>query len=506
MKVGFYIRVSSDEQKRGMGPDMQRTRCRGLCEARDWQLAREFEDLGLTGRTMDRPGLQAMLAAAREREIDVVVVYRLDRLARKASDLLKIWEDHLARYGVELASATESVDTSNPMGRAMMGMTGVFAQMESELLQERTADGKREKARQGGFATAVRSFGFKWNREQKRPEIVEEEAEIVSYIFALAASGHNIESICGKLNRQGAPRRGNRRHAPGRWWNCEVQLLLANPAYMGRFVTYRDPETGEETLAKPELCPPPIVSSELWQAAQAVTRGYRKSGRRKVRRQFLLSGFLTCAVCGRALTARQPDPRNTYYACNAAAKHLDRCDLKHIRAADLDAEIWEQVRAWATDPLLLRRCAQETAGDLLPQWRRRLVRVGEEMKQWQGRERQARLYLETGVYTPEDFGRTKAEHDLHMTDLRAEAEDLEAKIAQAEQADGAIDWTARTLAAAGDLGALDLEAKRRLLAALAVKVTVKTYADARGKLQNWSADLESYGAVVPALAVTEGLC
>jgi len=215
VKAGFYIRVSSDEQKRGMGPDMQRTRCRGLCEARDWQLAREFEDLGLTGRTMDRPGMQAMLAAARAGEIDVVVVYRLDRLARKASDLLKIWEDHLAKCGVELASATESVDTSNPMGRAMMGMTGVFAQMESELLQERTSDGKREKARQGGFATAVRCYGFKWNRQQKRPEIVEYEAEVVRTIFALAASGHNVESICKRLNRRGVPRRGSEQWAPG---------------------------------------------------------------------------------------------------------------------------------------------------------------------------------------------------------------------------------------------------------------------------------------------------
>ena len=506
MKAGFYIRVSSDEQKRGMGPDMQRTRCRGLCEARDWQIAREFEDLGLTGRTMDRPGLQALLAAAREGEINVVVVYRLDRLARKASDLLKIWEEHLATYGVELASATESVDTSNPMGRAMMGMTGVFAQMESELLQERTSDGKREKARQGGFATAVRSFGFRWNREQKRPEIVEEEAQIVRSIFALAASGHNVESICKTLTRQGAERRGNRRHAPGGWWNNVVQEIIANPAYCGHFVTYRDPETGEETLAKPDLCPPPIVSPELWQAAQRVTRAYCKSRRRRIRRQFLLSGFLTCAVCGRALTVRQPDPRNAYYACNAAAKHQDGCDLKHIRAADLDAEIWGQVRVWATDPLLLRRCAQETASDLLPQWRRRLVCVGEEMKRWQGRERQARQYLETGVYTPEDFGRTKAEHDLHMPDLRAEAEDLEAKIAQAERSEGAIDWTARTLAAAGDLEALDLEAKRRLLTALAVKVTVKTYTDERDKLRDWTADLESYGAAVTALAVTGDMC
>jgi hypothetical protein len=121
---------------------------------------------------------------------------------------------------------------------------------------------------------------------------------------------------------------------------------------------------------------------------------------------------------------------------------------------------------------------------------------------WQGRERQAREYLETGVYAPADFARTKSEYDTHMTDLRAEAEELERKIAQAEQNEQNVDWTARTLTAAGDLDALDLDAKRRLLSALAVKVTVKTYTDERGRLKDWTAELESYGAVVTDLAVT----
>jgi site-specific DNA recombinase len=480
---------------------MQRTRSRALCESKGYEIVASFEGLGESGRTLDRPSMNALLAAARAGEIDVVVVYRLDRLARKASDLLRIWEDHFASCGVELASATESVDTSTPMGRAMMGMTGVFAQMESELIQERTSDGKREKARQGGFGNAVRSFGFKWNREKKRPEIVEHEAEVSRTIFTMAASGHNVESICKTLTRQGVKRRKG-----GEWWNGEMQAMIANPIYMGRFVTYRDPETGEETLADPDLCPPPIVDAATWQAAQTVTQGWRKTSRRKVRRQHLLSGFLTCAACGRTLTIRQPDARHAYYACNSAAQHRNGCDLRHIPSADLDAEIWDQIREWASNPEVLRRCAQETRADLLPQWRRALVRVGEQMKIWQGRERQAREYLETGVYAPADFARTKNEYDTHMADLRAEAEELERKIAQAEQNEQNVDWTARTLMAAGDLDALDLDAKRRLLSALAVKVTVKTYTDERGRLKDWTAELESYGAVVTGLAVTGAMC
>jgi site-specific DNA recombinase len=517
LRAGCYYRVSTAEQKKKMGPDMQRTRCRALCEARGWEVAAEYEDLGLTGRNMDRPGLQALLRAAADGEIGVVAVYRLDRLARKSRHLQEIWEDGLAGHGVELASTTESIDTSNPMGRAMMGMVGVMAQLESEMIQERTSDGRREKAMQGGFGQAVRSYGFRWDKgdkeagRPKRPVIVEHEAAVVRDIFDMAAAGYSVQNICKRLNAQGMTRRGGRGRggqavAPGQWWNPDAQEIIQNPAYMGRFVTWRDPETGEETLADPKLCLKAIVEPAVWQAAQAVTQAYRRRGRRTVRREFLLSGLCVCAECGATLTIRQPDERNRYYACNSAARH--KCSTKHVPAADLDAEIWGQVKAWATNPKLLRRCARTTKADLLPRWKERVAEVGVEMKRWQARVRRAKDLLEdpaASAYTLDDFTDTKRQHDEAMPALAAEAEQLEAQITQAEASEQSIDWTARTLAAAGDLDALDLAGKRRLLTALAVKVTVRTHADERNKLSDWTAELESFAAAVTGLAVTEAL-
>jgi DNA invertase Pin-like site-specific DNA recombinase len=495
--------VSADEQKKGMGPDMQRTRTRALCEARGWQLGPELEDLGKTGRDTKRPGLQELLRSAEAGEIGAVCVYRLDRLSRKAGDLLRIWE-RLDKCGVALASATESVDTSTPLGRAMMGMCGVFAQMESEVFQERTSDGRREKAQQGGFSQAVRGFGFEWDKgdkakgRPKRPYIVEHEALIVADVFAYAAGGMCPEEIAHELDRRDVARRGG-----GKWRNPEVQKILANPAYMGRFVTFTDPETGEETLAKPELCPPAIVDAVTWQAAQAVTRAYHKAGRRKLKRTFLLSGFCTCGVCGRRLTIRKPTFEHSYYACNGAVKHENGCDLKHIPAGDLDADVWAQIIAWAAQPEVLRRSAQDTQGELLPRWHRELVRVGEQMKHWQTRLRTGREKVETpgSAYTDEDFAATKGEYGLHMSDLAAEAEGLEAKIAAAETRESGVDWAARTLAAAGDLDSLDQDAKRRLLSALGAKVTVRTFTDEKGRLASWDAELDLF----TSLATSNGL-
>jgi site-specific DNA recombinase len=478
---------------------MQRTRCRALCEARGWEVAAEFEDEGLTGRNMDRPGLQAMLRAAADGDIEVVVVYRLDRLARKSRHLQEIWEDHLAKHGVELASTTESIDTSNPMGRAMMQMVGVMAQLESEMIQERTSDGRREKAQQGGFGLAVRSYGFKWDKgdkdtkRPKRPMIIEAEAEVVRTIFDMAAGGHSVEGICKTLHRQGVPRRKG-----GKWWNPEVQEILANPAYMGRFVTWRDPETGEETLADPRLCPPAIVDEAVWQAAQAVTRAYRGHRRPWVKRTFLLSGFCTCGKCGRTLTIRQPDEKHAYYACNGTLR--GECDAKHVPAGGLDEKVWGFVRSLQDDPEMVKAYARQTTEDLLPKWERELVRVGEQLKHWRNRERTAREKLETGVYSDDDYRKTKAEYDLHWGDLQAEAAALEEKITHARQERADVDWTAEVLRRAGDLDALDLDGKRRLLSALGATVTVITVKDERGRLADVKAKLETYAAPVPSLA------
>jgi len=496
-RAGVYIRVSGAEQAKGMGPDMQRSRCRALCESHGWPIAEQSEDLGLTGRNMTRPGLQAMLRAAAEGRIDVVCVFKLDRLARKARHLQEIWEDHLAKHGVELASATESIDTSNPMGRAMMGMTGVFAQMESELIQERTEGGRREKAMQGGFGTAVRSFGFRWDTAAKRPVIVPAEADVIKRIFDMAAGGHSVEGICKTLNRQGVNRRKG-----GEWWNSELQAIMRNQAYMGRFVTYTDPQTGEETLARPDLCPPAIVQSAVWQAAQGVTQAFRQHRRPAVKRIFLLSGFCTCGNCGeRTLTIRQPDEKHAYYACNGVP--AGKCDAKHIPAPALDGTVWSFVTELASRPDMLRACARRTTGELLPSWRKRIAQIGEDMKRLQARLRRAKELLEdpdAKAYTLDDFSDTKAQYEERMPVLQAEADELEEKIARAERERADVDWQAEVLRRAGDLDDLDLDGKRRLLSALGVAVTVWTVRDERGKLADMKVRLETYAAAITGLA------
>ncbi len=143
MRLALYARVSTGDQH----PEAQLAPLHDYARRRGAE-AIEYVDKGISGRKATRPALDAMLAACRRRELDGVVVVRLDRLARSLVHMAKLGEE-LSALDVELVSLTEGIDTSTPTGRALFGMCGVFAQLEADLIRERTLSGIRA-ARQRG--------------------------------------------------------------------------------------------------------------------------------------------------------------------------------------------------------------------------------------------------------------------------------------------------------------------------------------------------------------------
>ncbi len=154
MKLALYARVSTEDQH----PDAQLAPLRDYAERRGTE-AIEFVDHGVSGRRSSRPELDRMLKAARRREVDAVVVVRLDRLARSLAHMAQLGEE-FQQLGVELVSLTEGIDTSTPTGRALFGMCGVFAQLEADLIRERTRaglDAARRRGKKLGRPRAQRS-------------------------------------------------------------------------------------------------------------------------------------------------------------------------------------------------------------------------------------------------------------------------------------------------------------------------------------------------------------
>ena len=135
LRAGLYARVSTAEQQT---LPMQISAMREYADRRGWSVVASIEDVGSGAK--DRPKRKELEKLAKRRQLDVILVWRLDRWGRSLSDLTTSLRDLLA-IGVEFASVTEGLDLSTPTGRAMAGMLGVFAEFERDVLRERVLAG-----------------------------------------------------------------------------------------------------------------------------------------------------------------------------------------------------------------------------------------------------------------------------------------------------------------------------------------------------------------------------
>lgn len=225
-----YTRVSTAEQAtEGYSIEEQELRCKASIAAHGWEYVGTYSDPGISGRTMNRPGLQQMLKDIETGLIDAVVIYKLDRLSRKQRDTMTIIEDCFLKNEVILVSLNETLDTSTPWGRAMIGILSSFNQMESENIQMRTQMGREAKIKQGGYAGGKPPIGYKV--ENGELVVVPEEAEIVKLVFSLRKQGGTMMWIADQLNQ-----RGYRTKTGKEFKHSAVQTILNNEdTYRGHY-------------------------------------------------------------------------------------------------------------------------------------------------------------------------------------------------------------------------------------------------------------------------------
>jgi DNA invertase Pin-like site-specific DNA recombinase len=144
MRSVLYCRVSTTDQN----VEVQLTALREYAERRGWQVAGEYVDLGVSGSKEKRPALDKLMADARRRAMDAVVVFRFDRFARSVSHLARALDEFRA-LGIEFVSLHEAIDTSTAMGRAMFHIAGAFAELEREIIRERVKAGLANAKRRG---------------------------------------------------------------------------------------------------------------------------------------------------------------------------------------------------------------------------------------------------------------------------------------------------------------------------------------------------------------------
>jgi site-specific DNA recombinase len=368
LRAAKYRRVSTLEQARtGYSLDAQDRDLDRLAAELGAAVVAGFEDQD-SGAEWDLPGLNALLAAAKRREFDILLVYDIDRLARSMSKQL-VLEEELKRCGVTIRYATLRLGDSDE-DRLLKNMRASIAEYERAKIALRTTRGRRAKAEQGmivgnGWAPYGYRFVYETDARTGKTRVVSLEpdpvtAPIVRRIFAEVAY-LSLNRVCDRLNADGIITYfAGKGRATGRWRDTTLLSILTNPVYLGT-AAYGRRDTNKRRRA-PEtwlsIAVPPLVDRAAWDAA---SRGLQhRRDRRQAQNPALadayeLRGHLTCGHCDGALAA-VPNNGYRYYRClrcepsRAAQRGQPVCSLPSVPGWLLDAEAWERVAATLLDP------------------------------------------------------------------------------------------------------------------------------------------------------------
>ena len=361
----LYARTSTHEQKEKNTIEIQRQAADAYREV--YNLGGEYLDDGVSGTTPfeERPGGAQLLKDAAKGAFNHVVVNKIDRFGRKASVIHHAVEK-LKQYGVTFSSIQEKVDTSTPFGEAFFNLLAVFAQLERDMILERTSAGREIAIVQRKvWPGAMVPFGYQLDEARQLapatdviPGTRHSEVDVVRQIFSLTVNERRGSYwIANWLNNNGIPtstyredRAKYRRSENGSIWSpTGVVAVLANPIYSGKFYYGKH---------KQEVPVPPLVSEETYLAAAIVRQQNGAMAKRNNKYDYLLSGLIRCRVCDsqRLFVGRRRDnkEKTRIYACgrrwSTSLRQEDRCSAQPLEAEALERYVWETIRAWVEDP------------------------------------------------------------------------------------------------------------------------------------------------------------
>jgi site-specific DNA recombinase len=460
MRIATYSRISTDEAHQPHSLGAQADRLAAYCASQDnWRIVHRFEDQ-MTGTVLERPGLQEALDTARAGRYDLLLVFRVDRLARSVRTLAQILAE-LDESGVGFRSATEPFDTTTPAGRMMVQMLGVFAEFERATIIERVVAGMEKKARNGGWVPGTPPIGYRIASDSGFLEPVEPQASLVRRIFQLYTEQRlGTRALANLLNNEGE------RTAAGRLWSgASIQAVLQNPVYIGQ-IRWR----GERHPA-PHT---PLTPEKTFDEAQALlaARGQRRSLRRANSSDYLLSGKVRCGHCGAAMVGSAAHGRNgryRYYTCFNRHRYgkTKGCPAERIPADALEHQLLALLTDKLADTGLLERAllqAAALADNQRPKRERDLARLERELAKLDQTRARYLDAFERGTLPEDACGdRLRALTD-QATQLDARRADLQAAHAAAEPAtlDAATLSELQAFIAAGLPGTEPPEQKRIL--------------------------------------------
>ncbi len=343
-RCAIYTRKSSEEglDMEFNSLDAQREACEAYIasqRAEGWVLIRDrYDDGGVSGGTLERPALKRLLAGIEEGLVDVIVVYKIDRLSRALMDFAKLVEV-FDRNNATFVSITQAFNTTTSMGRLTLNILLSFAQFEREVIGERIRDKVAASRKRGIWMGGYVPLGYEV--KDRKLIIKESEAAIVRMIFERFVAVGSATALARALVTEGVRTRRGRLVDKG-----FLYKLLANRVYIGDAVHKGTAYPGEHK---------PIVSRELFDRVRATLQvsPRMRAGSTRASTPALLRGLLF-GPTGCAMSpshSRKGDKLYRYYVSQSVIKRgADGCPVSRVPAAEIENAVVNQLRGMLRAP------------------------------------------------------------------------------------------------------------------------------------------------------------
>jgi site-specific DNA recombinase len=353
-----YARVSTDEQaEQGISIPLQKSRITSYCQAKGWHLEGFYVDDGYSGKNLERKDMPRLIDDSKTKNFDIVVVVKLDRLSRKQRDIMYLIEDVFTPNTIEFASVTENFDTTTSMGRAMLGIMAVFAQLERETIVERVLSAKEEAAKQGRFGGGDAPYGYDYDKTKNKDEkrlMPSERAETVQLIYDLyTIDKHGFKMIANILNEK----RISTPKGSKKWDHSCVRFILGNPHYIGYVHRCGIKYPGKHKA---------IIPREQWDEAQEMMKSrYRPRPTKDPNN--LLTGIIWCAECGARMRFKTHGQTGMqHYVCYSKLGDYQMsrgpCDSIFQQAIKINDDVVKKLMRYSANERMARNAVMKKVG------------------------------------------------------------------------------------------------------------------------------------------------
>ncbi len=326
-------------------------------------ISEQYNDGGFTGANIERPALQNLMEDIKLKKIDVVVVYKVDRLSRSLNDFVKLLQ-FFEENTVSFVSTTQHFNSQTSMGRLTLNILLSFAQFEREIISERTKDKMGAARKKGKWTGGLPPLGYDIDRENKKLVVNTKEAETIRAMFDLYIQEKSLRTVARLLNEKGFSTKARiykgRPSGATQFKNTNIHWMIKNQVYAGK-----NAYQGQIYEAVHDA----IVSNETFRKANEImTANKRERGTSKNTKSIgLLNGLFRCKDCSVAMChtySKKGKFKYLYYVClNAIKRGHKNCPTKSVSADKIEDAVLAILRNLSQEPKLKEKVWNELALD-----------------------------------------------------------------------------------------------------------------------------------------------